>query len=142
MGLNVLIVDDSSLMRAIIVKTLRLSGIPLQTVYEAGNGSEALRMLDNNWIDLALVDLNMPVMDGEELIVRLRENPETTGLPVIVVSTEGSETRIAKLRSLGAGFVRKPFQPETLRDIIVGLTGVSNEQSVGEETLPSSGTDF
>ena len=142
MALNVLVVDDSSLMRAIVIKTLRLSGLPLHTILEAGNGAEALKILDENWIDLALVDINMPVMDGEELINHLRENPETARLPVVVVSTESSETRIAKFRRQGAGFVHKPFQPETLRDIIVELTGVSNEQAFGEDALQGRGSDF
>lgn len=142
MPLNVLVVDDSSMMRAMIIKTLRLSRLPLQTAYEAGNGVEALRILEDHWIDLALVDLNMPVMNGEELISHMRGNPDTAGLPVIVISTEGSETRIAKLRSQGVGFLRKPFQPEMLRDIIVGLTGVSSEPSSGESPLQGSGTDF
>jgi two-component system chemotaxis response regulator CheY len=142
MGLNVLVVDDSVVMRAMIVKTLRLSGLPLQAIFEAGDGLKALHIIDENWIDLVLVDLNMPVMGGEEFLCRLRENSETADLPVIVVSTESSETRIAKLRDQGAGFVHKPFQPETLRDVVADLTGVSNESSSGEGALQGSGTDF
>ena len=68
MSLNVLVVDDSAVMRAMIIKTLRLSGLPLGEVHEAANGQEGLGTLDEHWIDLVLVDINMPVMNGEEMI--------------------------------------------------------------------------
>jgi two-component system chemotaxis response regulator CheY len=142
MSLNVLVVDDSSVMRAMIIRTLRMSGLPLGEIHEAANGAEALRLLDEHWIDLALVDINMPVMNGEELVEKVRQNPETQDLAVVVVSTEGSMTRIEKLKELGAGFVHKPFSPEILREAIVDITGVSDEQISGDETFQSSGPDF
>jgi two-component system chemotaxis response regulator CheY len=135
MALNILVVDDSSVMRAIIIKTLRLSQLPLGKVHEAVNGQEALRVLDGNWIDLALVDINMPVMDGEEMINRLRQNPETEDLPIIIVSTEGSETRKEALIQKGAGFVHKPFTPETLRDTILKTLGGLDEQKAGDGAI-------
>ena len=128
MALNILVVDDSSVMRSIIIKTLRLSHLPLGQVHEAPNGQEALKVLEGNWVDLALVDINMPVMDGEEMIHRLRQNPATADLPVIIVSTEGSETRKEVLRQKGAGFVQKPFTPETLRDEVLGTLGGLDDQ--------------
>ena len=131
MALNILVVDDSSVMRAIIIKTLRLSKLPLGKILEAANGQEALKVVNDNWIDLALVDINMPVMDGEEMINRLRENPETADLPVIIVSTEGCETRKEKLMEKKAGFVHKPFTPETLRFAILKTLGGSDEQKAG-----------
>jgi len=135
MAFNILVVDDSSVMRAIIIKTLRLSQLPLGEVYEASNGKDALKVLEDNWVDLALVDINMPVMDGEEMIKRLRQNPATADLPVIIVSTEGSETRIGGLVQKGAGFVHKPFTPESLRGIILKTLGGLNEQKAGDGTL-------
>lgn len=135
MALNILVVDDSSVMRAMIIKTLRLSQLPLGEVLEAPNGQEALKVLDGKWIDLALVDINMPVMDGEEMIDRLRQNPVTADLPVIIVSTEGSETRKEVLVKKGAGFVHKPFTPETLRDTILKTLGGLDEQKAGNETI-------
>jgi two-component system chemotaxis response regulator CheY len=111
------------------------SKLPLGEVYEATNGQEALKVLDGNWIDLALVDINMPVMDGEEMINRLRQNPATADLPIIIVSTEGSETRKEVLTQKGAGFVHKPFTPETLRDAILRTLGGLDEQKAGEGTL-------
>jgi len=132
MALNILVVDDSSVMRAMVVKTLRLSQLPLGEVFEAPNGQEALKVLDGNWIDLALVDINMPVMDGAEMIDRLRQNPATIDLPVIVVSTEGSEARKEALMQKGARFVHKPFTPETLRDAILMTLGGLNEHKAGD----------
>jgi two-component system chemotaxis response regulator CheY len=135
MALNILVVDDSSVMRAIIIKTLHLSQLPMGEVHEASNGQEALKVLDGNWIDLALVDINMPVMDGEEMINRLRQNPATSDLPIIIVSTEGSESRKEVLMRQGARFVHKPFTPETLRDAILRTLGGLDEQKAGDGTI-------
>ncbi|OQY45219.1 MAG: two-component system response regulator [Desulfobacteraceae bacterium 4572_87] len=121
MSINVLIVDDSRIMRTMILKTLQMTGISLGEVFQAGNGREGLESLEQNWIDLAIVDINMPVMNGEEMIDRMRANPEMKDLPAVVVSTEGSETRIARLEAKGAVFIHKPFQAETIRDTIVDL---------------------
>lgn len=140
MKFNVLIVDDSSIMRTMIKKTMGLSGVPTGSIYEAGNGVEALEVLENNWIDLALVDINMPVMNGEELIQNIRQSDEFRDLAVIVVSTERSETRIKRLRELGAEFVHKPFTPEDLRETIQTVTGV--EDVVGSTASADVSGDF
>lgn len=123
MALNILVVDDSAVMRAMVIRSLRLSRLPLGEVHQAGDGREALSLLESRWLDLALVDLNMPLMDGEELIERLRANPTTAGVAIVVVSTESSEARIRRLIDGGAGFVRKPFTPEILRREVLALTG-------------------
>ncbi len=138
MSFNILIVDDSQAMRSIIQKTLRLSGLPLGELYQAGNGAEGLQMLEENWIDLALVDINMPVMDGETMINQVRENPDTVGLPIIVVSTESSEARIERLQAKQVQFIHKPFAPEDLRRTVFNLTGVED----GTSTLSSGDFDF
>ena len=121
MAINVLIVDDSRIMRTMILKTLQMTGISLGEIFQAGNGREGLESLEQNWIDLAIVDINMPVMNGEEMIDHMRTNPEMKDLPVVVVSTEGSETRIARLEAKGVVFIHKPFQAETIRDTIINL---------------------
>jgi two-component system, chemotaxis family, chemotaxis protein CheY len=118
MGLNILIVDDSSVMRAMILKTLRMSGLSLGDVYGASNGVEGLEVLGRQWTDLVILDINMPVMNGEDMMIRMKENPETRDIPVIVVSTEGSKTRIENLVKMGAIFIRKPFTPEIIRDAV------------------------
>jgi two-component system chemotaxis response regulator CheY len=92
MALNVLVVDDSIVMRSMIIKTLTLSGLPLAEVHEASNGREGLEVLGDSAIDLAVIDINMPEMSGEEMIEHVRRTPATTDLPIIVVSTESSQT--------------------------------------------------
>ena len=128
MALNILVVDDSLVMRAMIIKTLRLTGIDVGEIVEASNGQEGLDALGEHWIDVAVVDINMPVMNGEEMIERLRANPETRDLAVVVVSSEGSQTRIERLEQKGAEFVHKPFEPEIIREVLKKITGVRDEQ--------------
>jgi two-component system chemotaxis response regulator CheY len=142
MAFNVLVVDDSAVMRQMVVRTLRMSGVPPGSVFEAGNGEEGLFALQEQWVDLLLLDINMPVMNGEEMLRRLRANPDTQQLPVIVVSTEGSETRLQVLQELGASIVRKPFAPETLRDIILKVTGVTDAEYYGAVSAASDDSDF
>ncbi len=125
MAFNVLIVDDSAVMRAMITRVVKLSGVPLGEFFEAGNGEEGLRRVREHWIDLVLLDINMPVMNGEQMLRQLRADPETAHLPVIVVSTESSETRVQALEELGVAFVHKPFAPEDLRATILRVTGVT-----------------
>jgi two-component system chemotaxis response regulator CheY len=127
MALNTLVVDDSSVMRSIIIKTLKLSDLPLGDILEAKNGEEGLRILHDNWIDLAMIDIHMPVMDGEEMLIKIRENEQYENLPVIVVSSESDPAKIEKMLKLGATFIHKPFTPEILKEIIIGVTGVNNE---------------
>jgi two-component system chemotaxis response regulator CheY len=126
MALNVLVVDDSAVTRAMIIKTMEMAGLSLGEIYQAGDGQEGLDQLSQNWVDLALVDINMPVMNGEEMIENLRANPELKNLPVIVVSTEGSQTRIERLMQKGVKFIHKPFAPETVREVIAEITGISH----------------
>lgn len=142
MAFNVLVVDDSAVMRQMVVRTLKMSGLPLGTVLEAANGEEGLFVLQEQWVDLLLLDVNMPVMNGEEMLRRIRASPETENLPVIVVSTEGSETRLAALHALGASIVHKPFAPETLRDTILRVTGVTDVEYYGAVPVPDDGGDF
>lgn len=139
--LNILVVDDSAIMRSVIIKTLKLSGLSLGEIYEAKHGAEGLQLLDENWVDLAFVDLNMPVMDGESMIDSVRQNPDTSDLEIIVVSTEGSEVKIEALRKKGVEFIHKPFAPETLRETVFRLTGV-NYGEFEQCTVSSGGLDF
>jgi two-component system, chemotaxis family, chemotaxis protein CheY len=142
MALNVLVVDDSAVMRSMIIKTLHLSGVPLAEVYQAANGQEGLNVLKDIWIDLALIDINMPVMGGEEMIDHVRQGLDTKDLPIIVVSTESSDTRISLLQQMGAQFVHKPFTPELLRDRIVGMTGVTDDEQDRDGAVSDGGLDF
>ena len=130
MSLNVLIIDDSAVMRSIVRRALAMSGVPVDEVREAANGLEGLQVLDGFTADLAFVDINMPVMNGEEFIDRVRQQPERDGLALVVVSTESSgsriESRIESLEARGVHFLHKPFSPERLRDAVLQITGVED----------------
>lgn len=125
MALNVLIVDDSEIVRKVIIKTLGLAGVPLNEVYEAANGQEALDVLGAHWVDLVFSDLSMPVMGGVEMLERMNRDDILKTTPVIVVSTEGSTTRIDDLKSKGVrAYIRKPFTPEQIREVVKNVVGV------------------
>jgi two-component system chemotaxis response regulator CheY len=129
MALSVLVVDDSDIARTKIVKTLKLSGVNLGEIREAENGQIALDRLGQHWIDLVFLDINMPVMGGVELLERMRSEPTTKDTPVIIVSSEGSETRLAQLREKGVvGIVRKPYTPEALQNVIRDAVGKFDER--------------
>ncbi|MCX8118307.1 MAG: response regulator [Desulfobacterota bacterium] len=119
MSFNVLIVDDSQTMRKVIRKTLSLSGFEVGECWEAGNGKEALDMLRRCWVDLILTDLNMPEMNGLEMLRELGKDEMYRKIPVVLITTEGSEARIGEAYSLGIkGYIQKPFYPETVRDVL------------------------
>jgi two-component system, chemotaxis family, chemotaxis protein CheY len=139
---NVLVVDDSMVMRSMIIRILRLSGLHMGEVFEAQNGREGLQVLNEKWVDLALVDINMPVMNGVEMIEAVRNNPAIADLPIIVVSTESNSDLVESIRQKNVEFVHKPFTPEILRSTVLQLTGVSNEQFSGENPVQESGPDF
>ena len=142
MTLNVLVVDDSAVMRTMIRRTLSLCGVPLGAIYEAANGVEALEQLSKHWVDLALLDVNMPVMDGEELLTCIRASDEWRALAVIIVSTESSDTRLARLRAHTVEIVHKPFTPEQLRNTIFKVTGLTHAAASHERPAPSGDFDF
>jgi two-component system, chemotaxis family, chemotaxis protein CheY len=125
MPVRVLIVDDSSVMRKIVERSLRQAGIDLTQVLEAGNGAEALATLQTSPVDLILCDINMPVMDGLEFIKQLPGVENAKGVPVIMITTEGSEAHVVQALSAGArGYIRKPFTPEQVKtQVIPALEG-------------------
>lgn len=110
------------------MRSLRMSGIPFTEFHEAETGVDALEVLSERLVDLALVDINMPGMNGIELLERLRESKATRQLPVVVASTEGSKARLERIRQLGGAFVRKPFMPEALVDTIVRAIGGDDDE--------------
>jgi two-component system chemotaxis response regulator CheY len=124
MAINVLIVDDSAVMRAMILKAMRMSGLPLGDIYQAADGRQGLKGLNEHWIDLVLLDISMPVMDGEQMIDYMIEDPDLKDIPVVVISTEGSQKRIERLQRKGARFVHKPFSAEILRNTVKDILGV------------------
>ena len=125
MSCNLLIVDDSPILRAAIKKVVKLAGLEEDRIFEAGNGKEALEVMSTIWVDMVLLDLNMPVMNGEEFAQELRKQPELEDVAVVVVSTESNEDRLNRMRELGViEVLHKPFEPEDLRKIIVNNLGV------------------
>jgi two-component system chemotaxis response regulator CheY len=123
--IRALIVDDSSVMRKIVERSLRQAGLNLSSVSEAGNGAEALGLLDANPVDLILSDINMPVMDGLEFVRRLQTVEKLRGIPVVMITTEGSESNVVQALSLGAkGYIRKPFTPDQVKEHVLPVLGL------------------
>ncbi len=120
MPIRALIVDDSSVMRKIVERSLRQAGIELSEVFQAGNGEEALAVLKEHGVDLILCDINMPVMDGLEFIKQLPSVENAKNVPVVMITTEGSESHVVQALSCGArGYIRKPFTPEQVKEQVV-----------------------
>ncbi len=119
MALNILIVDDSALTRKKIRRIIEMVDLDVGQFFEAGNGVEALGILDESKADLVLADLNMPEMGGAEMIRRMRSNEATRSVPVVVVSTESNTTRVKELLVEGVkDYLHKPFTPEEFRSTI------------------------
>ncbi len=126
MSYNILIVDDSSLTRVAIKRIIGMVDIDAKDILEAGNGVEALKVLSENDVDLVLADLNMPEMGGIELVQKMKESKDFANIPVIVVSTESSTTRVKELIEDGIkDFLHKPFTPEEFRTILAKNLAVS-----------------
>jgi len=125
MAHNILIVDDSVLTRTAIKRIVDMIDIEVDRVLEACNGLEALEIIDSNDIDLVLADLNMPEMGGIELVNKMKETDGYANIPVIIVSTESSTTRIQELLDKGIqDYLHKPFTPEEFRAILAKNLGV------------------
>jgi two-component system chemotaxis response regulator CheY len=128
MALNIMIVDDSPVMRSFIRRVVGLTGLEVGEFYEAGHGGEALQLLRKSWVDLVLTDINMPHMNGEEFIRELESDELLRTIPVIVVSTDSTSARVQQMMTLGAkGYVSKPFLPATLRDEVEKILGVARD---------------
>jgi two-component system chemotaxis response regulator CheY len=122
--IKVLIVDDSSVMRKIVERSLRQAGIEIAEVAEASNGAEALAEVQKAAFDLILSDINMPAMDGLEFLRNLSNVESAKGIPVVMITTEGSEARVVEALSVGAkGYLRKPFTPEQVKERVMPLVG-------------------
>lgn len=119
MAYNILIVDDSALTRTVMERTVRMCGVEINEIRTAEHGKAALQALEEFWPDIVFCDINMPVMDGLKFVEEVQRSDEWRDLPVVIVSTEGSETRIEELRRNGVqGYIRKPFAPEDVAAMI------------------------
>jgi two-component system chemotaxis response regulator CheY len=129
MSFNILIVDDSRTIRSVIRKTLLIAGVPTGELYEASNGLEGLQIMKDNWVDLCFADINMPVMNGIEMIEQMLADQMLEKLPVVIVSTEGSKTRIEELFRKGVrAYLRKPITPEIIRNVVKEVLGDYDEK--------------
>jgi two-component system chemotaxis response regulator CheY len=123
-AIRALIIDDSSVMRKIVERSLRQAGMNLSQVLEAGNGAEALAILKTNSVDLILSDINMPVMDGLAFVRQLKKDGLAANVPVIMITTEGSESQVVEAVSSGArGYIRKPFTADQVKDHVLAILG-------------------
>lgn len=124
MALDLLIVDDSPVTRKMVRRAIGLCGLEVGRVEEAGDGAEALLKLGAARVDLVLADINMPVMNGVELVERMSRDPALAGIPVVIVATPISEQKVEKLLDSGArAYLAKPFRPEALRDLVLEIVG-------------------
>ncbi len=120
MSYNILIVDDSKLVKTVITKTLELAKVPVNELHYASNGKKGLVALREKQVDLVFCDIHMPEMTGEEMIEVMQEDTVLKSIPVIVVSTEGSKERIEHLKAKGVkDIIRKPFTPGSIRNAVL-----------------------
>ncbi|MCE5308601.1 MAG: response regulator [Acidobacteriales bacterium] len=122
MAVDVLIVDDSAAIRKILQRVLMQAEVPLGQVIEAGDGVEAIEKLTAQPVNLVLSDINMPNMDGLQLLARIKANAAWSSMPVIMITTEGSQAKVMEAVQLGAaGYVRKPFTADQIKEKLAGL---------------------
>jgi two-component system chemotaxis response regulator CheY len=122
MPVDVLIVDDSAAIRKILQRVLRQTDIPIGDVLEAGDGVEALKQLNDRHVHLILSDINMPNMDGLQLLAQLKQSDKWKSVPFVMVTTEGGQGKVIEAVQLGAaGYVRKPFTADQIKEKLSGL---------------------
>lgn len=122
--LNILIVDDSATMRALLHRVVGLADLPIGTIYQAPNGLEALKILETYSVHALFTDLNMPVMNGMELLREVAKRDSWKNILRIVISTDGSKLRREEARELNVDlYVEKPFRPEVVRDVLCQIAG-------------------
>jgi len=120
--IRALIVDDSSVMRKIIERSLRQAGVEIEKVVEASNGAEGLAALRENVVGIILCDINMPVMDGLEFVRQAATVENAKGVPIVMITTEGSESHVVQALQAGArGYIRKPFTPDQVKEHVLPL---------------------
>lgn len=135
MTIRILIVDDSLPMRAVIQKTIKASGYASAEFFQAGNGREALDVMKEEWVDIVITDYNMPDMNGLELIAAMKADAEMQSVPALMVTTEGSQEKIDQFIAKGAaGYIKKPFTPEEIRDKLIEILGEMRDDADVEDS--------
>ena len=122
MDSDVLVVDDSAAIRKILQRVLRQTGMAIGSIHEAGDGQEALAVLGQHPVNLVLTDINIPKMDGLQLLASMKSSPQWKSLPVVMITTEGGEAKVGEAVRLGAvGYVRKPFTADQIKEKLTGI---------------------
>ena len=122
MQADVLVVDDSAAIRKILQRVLRQTGMAIRTIHEAGDGQEALEILKSHQPALVLTDINMPKMDGLQFLAAVKSSENWRGIPVVMITTEGGESKVGEAVKLGAaGYVRKPFTADQIKEKLAGI---------------------
>ncbi len=122
---QVLIVDDSSVMRKIIERALRQSGLDAIVVHEASSGLDGLEVLRQHSVHVILSDINMPSMDGLEFLRQIQSQRLAPGVPVVMITTESSEEHVRQAIQCGArGYIRKPFTAEQVKERVLPLLNI------------------
>lgn len=117
--MRILIVDDSVMMRTMIKRVIKLSGVEVDEILEAGNGAEALAILQAHDVQVLLTDINMPVMNGAELLREIAHHDRWRRLIKVIISTDGSPARRDEAAELDVrSYLEKPFRPEGLRNVL------------------------
>jgi two-component system chemotaxis response regulator CheY len=117
--MRILIVDDSSMMRAMIKRVVKLTDVPVEEILEAGDGAQALTLLESHDVQLLLTDINMPVMNGADLLRRVAGQERWRAMTRVIISTDGSTARKEEAAELSVRcYLQKPFSPEVLRDVL------------------------
>ena len=120
--LDVLIVDDSAAIRKILHRVLRQMDLRLGEIHEAGDGREAMDILENHRVGLVLSDMNMPHMDGLQLLARIKEMAHMKEVPIVIITTESRQGKVMDAIQLGAtGYVRKPFTAEQIKEKLIAI---------------------
>jgi two-component system chemotaxis response regulator CheY len=132
MAYNLLIVDDSAVTRSVIKRAISMSGLEIGCLREAGDGAEALEVLGREWMDIVFTDLNMPRMDGFQLVDEMSASAALREIPVVVVSSNRNPAQIEALMQKGVrSYLPKPFRPEQIRQVVEELLGGSGGGSHG-----------
>ncbi|HVX84756.1 MAG TPA: response regulator [Phycisphaerae bacterium] len=136
---TVLIVDDSATTRAVIRRVIGMTELEVGAILEASDGGQGLKRLEEGRVDVVLADLNMPGMDGFEMIARMRGDERWRSVPVIVISAQPDPRRIEQLKQQGVeAYLAKPFTAEKLRDVLVpALIGAAEGSDTGEQEAES-----
>jgi two-component system chemotaxis response regulator CheY len=124
LAIDMLVVDDSPVTRKMVRRAIGLCGLDIGSVHEAGDGAEALAQLAEHRVHLVLADVNMPNMNGVQLVERMASDPSLAGIPIVIVATQMPDERVGRLLQMGArAYIAKPFRPEALREVVLQIVG-------------------